>query len=603
MKSIRVLFPALVLNAALLTAAYAAAPPTLPVAASAAAPPASVAERSKQLSALFASMWEENLKENPEFASELGDKRYDDQLADYSVEAVNAHLARGREHIQEIAEIDTTGLSDQEKLSVQLMLNDLINEQEGARFKEWEMPVTQFGGFHSSLPMLVAQLSFDNEADYAHYIARLQQVPRLFSQNMTNMMLGVDDGRVPPAFLLEKMLVQIQALAGQKAEDSPFALPLKSFPKSISAEKQKQITADVLDAINTQVLPSYQRFAKFVAAQYIPHGREDAGVWALPDGDAYYAWRVKQSTTLDKTPAEIHQIGLDEVAKDEAAMLVIAKSLGFADRKAMTDAMKADPKLHPASKEQLLDAYRGYLAGMQAKLPQLFNTLPKAMVTVQQIPDYIAKNQAPAYYEQGSEDGKRPGRVNVNTYDFANRSLADVQVIAYHEGIPGHHLQITIAQELTGLPEFRKQEYYTAYTEGWGLYAEHLGMDLGMYTDPYSNYGHWNADLWRASRLVVDTGVHAEHWTRQQMVDYFHAHTALSDTDINAEVDRYIAMPAQALGYKMGQLKLLELRARAQKALGAKFDIRGFHSVIIDSGAMPLAMVEQRVNEWIASQK
>ncbi len=562
-----------------------------------------MAERSKELSALFAAMWEENLKENPEFASTLGDKRYDDQLTDYSVEAVNAHLARGRARIQELSEIDTTGLSDQEKLSVQLMLNDLINEQEGARFKEWEMPVTQFGGFHSELPMLVAQLSFDNADDYTHYIARLHQVPRVFSQNTTNMMLGVDDGRVPPAFLLEKMLVQVQTLADQKPEESPFALPLKNFPAGISAEKQKQITADVLDAIRTQVLPSYQRFAKFVAAQYIPHGRKDPGVWALPDGDAYYAYKVKLSTTLDKTPAEIHAIGVAEVAKDEAAMLVIAKSLGFADRKALMDAMKADPKLHPASKQQLLDAYSGYLAGMQAKLPQLFGTLPKATVTVQQIPDYIEKNQAPAYYEQGTADGKRPGRVNVNTYDLPSRSLADVQVVAYHEGIPGHHLQISIAQELTGLPEFRKYEYYTAYTEGWGLYAEHLGMDLGMYTDPYSNYGHWNADVWRAARLVVDTGVHNEHWTRQQMVDYMHAHTALSDTDINAEVDRYIAIPAQALGYKMGQLKFLELRAKAQKELGAKFDIKGFHDTIIDAGAMPLDVVEQRVNDWIASKK
>lgn len=563
----------------------------------------SVTQRSKQLSALFAAMWEENLKESPEFASTLGDKRYDDQLSDYSVEAVNAHLARGRAHIQELAGIDVDGLSDQEKLSVELMMNDLINEQEGVRFKEWEMPVTQFGGFHSELPMLVAQLSFDNADDYAHYIARLHQVPRVFSQNMTNMMLGVDDGRVPPAFLLEKMLVQVQTLAGQKAEDSPFALPLKNFPASISAAKQKEITADVLDAIRTQVLPSYQRFAKFVAAQYIPHGRKDPGVWALPDGDAYYAWRVKQSTTLDKTPAEIHAIGVAEVAKDETAMLAIAKSLGFADRKALMDAMKADPKLHPATKEQLLDAFRGYLAGMQAKLPQLFGTLPKATVTVQQIPDYIAKNQAPAYYEQGTADGKRPGRVNVNTYDLPSRSLADVQVVAYHEGIPGHHLQISIAEELTGLPEFRKYEYYTAYTEGWGLYAEHLGMDLGMYTDPYSNYGHWNADIWRAARLVVDTGVHSQHWTRQQMVDYMHAHTALSDTDVNAEVDRYIAIPAQALGYKMGQLKLLELRTKAQKELGAKFDIKGFHDTVIDSGALPLDVVEQRVNVWIASKK
>ncbi|HXB61620.1 MAG TPA: DUF885 domain-containing protein [Acidobacteriaceae bacterium] len=595
--------PALVLGFALLPIAYAAAPPTLPVSAPAPVPLASVAERSKQLSDLFAAMWAENLKDNPEFASTLGIKTYDDQLTDYSVEAINAQLARGRQNIQELSEIDTTGLSDQEKLSVALMLNDLISAQEGARFKEWEMPATQFDSFFADLARLVPQLSFDNEADYTHYIARLRQVPRVFSQNMTNMMLGMDDGRVPPAYLLQKMLVQVQTLANQKPEDSPFALPIKNFPAGISPEKQKQITADVLDAISTQVLPSFQRFAKFVAAQYIPAGRKDPGVWALPDGDAYYAYKVRLSTTLTKTPAEIHQIGLDEVAKDEAAKTEIAHHLGFADTKALDAAMKADPKLHPMSKQQLLDAYSGYLAVMQTKLPQLFGTLPQAKIEVQPIPEYLEKNQAPAYYEQGSEDGKRPGRVNVNTYDFANRYLSDVEVIAYHEGIPGHHLQISIAQELTGLPEFRKQEYYTAYTEGWGLYSEHLGKDIGLYQNPYNDYGRLNADEWRAARLVVDTGVHSEHWTRQQMVDYLHAHTALSDTDVNAEVDRYIALPAQALGYKMGQLKFLELRAKAQKELGAKFDIRGFHDTIIDAGAMPLDMVEQRVDAWIAANK
>jgi len=570
--------------------------------AQAAATP-SVAERSKELSALFASMWEENLKENPEFASTLGDKRYDDKLTDYSVEAINGHLARARRHIEELSAIDTTGLSDQEKLSVALMLNDLVNEQEGARFKEWEMPVTQFDGFDIDLPRTVSQWNFDNAADYEHYVARLHEVPRVFSQNMTNMMLGMDDGRMPPEFLLEKALKQVQTLAGQKPEDSPFAQPLKNFPAGITAEQQKKLTADVLDAITTQVLPSYQRFAKFLSAQYVAKGRKDPGVWALPDGDAYYAWKVKMSTTTNKTPDAIHQIGLDEVAKDEAAMQAIAKRLGFADRAAMEAAIKADPKLHPTSAAQLLDAYRGYLAGMQAKLPQLFGTLPKAGVEVQQIPDYMAKAQAPAYYEQGTPDGKRPGRVNVNTYDLANRTLPAVEVIAYHEGIPGHHLQISIAQEMTGLPTFRTQEYYTAYTEGWGLYSEHLGKDVGLYQNPYNDFERLNADMWRASRLVVDTGVHHDHWTRQQMVDYFHAHTALSDTDLNNEIDRYIALPAQALGYKMGQLKFLELRAKAQKELGAKFDIKGFHDVIIDGGAMPLDMVEQRVDSWIASKK
>jgi len=597
----RILVPTLA--AALLCSSAIAQTPGAPAATTASNAASTPAQRSKALADFFAAAWEQNLKENPEFASTLGDKRYDDQLTDYSVEAINAHLALGRSQIAELSQIDTTGLSQQEQLSAELFMRSLVDEQEGARFKEWQMPETQFDGPHLDMPRLVSQLSFDTAADYTHYIARLRQFPKLDAQVTTDMMLGMDDGRIPPAMLLEKLLPQIQAIANTKPEDSTFAQPLKSFPASVTAAQQKQITADLLDTIRTSVLPTYVRFAKFLSAQYIAHGRKDPGVWALPDGDAYYAYRVRQSTTLSKTPAEIHQLGLDQVAADEKRMAAIAKSLGFADVKTMYAAMQTNPKLHPATKDQLLDAYRGYLTDMKPRLPQLFGTLPKAPLEVIPIPAYMEKNQAPAYYEQGTADGKRPGRVNVNTYDLDHRLLGDVQVIAYHEGIPGHHLQISISQELTGLPTFRKYEYYTAYTEGWGLYSEHLGEDLGLYKDPYCEFGYLNADMWRSVRLVVDTGVHSMHWTRQQMVDYFKAHTTLSDQDVSAEVDRYIAWPAQALGYKMGQLKLLELRARAQKELGPKFDIRGFHDTVIDSGAVPLDVLEKRVNAWIAAQK
>jgi uncharacterized protein (DUF885 family) len=327
------------------------------------------------------------------------------------------------------------------------------------------------------------------------------------------------------------------------------------------------------------------------------------GVWALPDGDAYYAFRVRQSTTEDKSPAEIHQIGLDEVKRDEAEMLTIVKKLGFQDIKSFSAAMKTNPKLHPTSKEALLADYKGYIAQMQPKLPELFGTLPKAKLEVLPVPEYIEKDQAAAYYNPGSQDGKRPGRVYVNTYNFAERSLAPVEAVSYHEGIPGHHLQISIAQELTGLPEFRKQEYFTAYTEGWGLYSERLGKDVGFYQDPYSDYGRLEADIWRAIRLVVDTGVHSQHWTRQQMVDYFHEHSAIDEPNVQAEVDRYIAWPGQALGYKMGQLKILELREKAKKALGPKFDIRQFHDVVLDSAALPMDILEKQVDAWIASKQ
>jgi uncharacterized protein (DUF885 family) len=563
----------------------------------------SVAQRSKDLSKLFAEIWEDRLKHSPEFASFLGDKRYNDQLSDYSIQEVNASLARGRAFIQRLSEIDTTGLPEQERLSAELMLRSLIDDQEGAKFKEWQMPINQFSGFHTDLPNLVNDLQFETVKDYDDYVARLKKVPTAFSQITTNMELGIDEGRVPPQYLLEKVVVQTQTLADQKPAESPFAMPLKKFPTTISAADQKRISEELMDVIGTQVLPAYQRFAKFLKVEYVPKGRKDPGAWALPDGDAYYAYRIRQSTTLNKSAAEIHQIGLDEVKRDEAEMLAIVNKLGFADMKSFSAALKANPKLHPTSKDALLDAYKSNIAQMEPKLPGLFGTLPKAKLEVVPVPPYIEKDQAAAYYNPGSQDGKRPGRVYVNTYNFADRSLAPVEAVSYHEGVPGHHLQISIAQELTGLPEFRKQSYYTAYTEGWGLYSERLGKEIGFYQDPYSDYGRLEADIWRAIRLVVDTGVHSKHWTRQQMVDYFREHSAIDETNIQAEVDRYIAWPGQALGYKMGQLKLLELKQKAQTALGPKFDIRAFHDVILDSGALPLDVLERRVDDWIAAQK
>jgi uncharacterized protein (DUF885 family) len=588
-----------------LFAAAVAFPQTLPQQPSTPAASSSfpVVQRVKALNTVFSDYWEQQLKDSPEFASTLGDKRYDDQLSDYSVAGYNARLEHDRAFLDRLGAIDTAGLPEQEQLSKDLLVRKLVDEQEEARFKPWEMPVSQFRGLHLELPQLVPQLSFDTADDYDHYITRLGKVPTAFAQVTDDMMTGMDDNREPPKYLLEKALIQVNTLAQQKPEDSPFALPLKKFPASIQPAQQAEIRQQVLKAIATQVLPAYARFGRFVSAQYIPHGRMEPGIWSLPDGDAYYKFLARQSTTTDMTPEQIHKIGEQQVADDEAQMLVIAKKLGFADLKALRDSIPHNPKLHPASPEALIAVYRGYLDGMKPKLPQLFGRLPKAPLEIEQVPAYMAKNQAPAYYQHGTPDGKRPGIFFVNTYDYEQRSLTMPEDIAYHEGLPGHHLQISIAQELTGIPEFRKHNYYTAYTEGWGLYAERLGKDVGFYTDPYSDYGRLEGDIWRAIRLVVDTGVHSEHWNRQQMVDYFHAHSSIAETDVQAEVDRYIAIPSQALGYKVGQLKFLELRAKAQQALGPKFDIRGFHDTILDSGALPLDVVEQRVNAWIASQQ
>jgi uncharacterized protein (DUF885 family) len=559
--------------------------------------------RVKTLNTIFSDYWEDRLKHEPEFASSIGDTRYNDQLSDYSVQAYNDSLARGRAFLTQLAEVDTTGMSTDEQLSKDLLVRQLIQNQQEARFRPWEMPVTQFDGLQVALPQLVPQLTFNTVKDYDDYIARLKKVPVAFQQITDDMSIGMDDHREPPAYLMEKVLEQVNTLASQKPADGPFGLPLKKFPASISATQQARIKEELFAVIASQVTPAYVRFGKFLKSQYIPNGRSDPGIWSLPDGDAYYRFLVKQSTTTDLTPDQIHQIGLDQVKQDEEQILAIAHKLGFADIKALQNAAANNPKLFPTSKDQLLDAYRGYLDRMRPKLPQLFGRLPKAPLVVAPVPDYEEKDQAAAYYEHGTPDGSRPGTVFVNTYKFETRPLTNVESIAYHEGLPGHHLQISIAQELSGVPEFRKYLDYTAYTEGWGLYAEQLGKDVGFYQDPYSDFGRLEDDIWRAVRLVVDTGVHSKHWTREQMVDYFHQHSGIAETDVQAEVDRYIAWPSQALGYKVGQLKLLELRAKAQQALGDRFKLSAFHDQVIDSGALPLDTLGERIDSWIAQQK
>ena len=563
----------------------------------------SLEDRRKALNDLFHDYWEDRLKHEPEFASVIGDKRYNDQTSDYSVAAVNDQLAREQNFLLSLASIDPTGFTDQEKTSQELLIRTFELDEEAAEFKEWEIPVDQMGGIYRDYPDLAAELSFATVKDYDDWIARLHALPTAFRQVTENMSIGMEDGRVPPKYLLQKALDQVKQLANQKPEDSPLALPLKNFPAAISATDQQRIKTEMLDAIAKEDLPAYLRLARFLEVSYVPAGRTKPGIDTLPDGKKYYQFLIKRTTTTDLTADQIHQIGLDEVAKDEAAMLAIAQKLGFPDLKSFRESLKTNPKLHPASAEALLDAYRGYLKPMQAKLPELFSTLPKAPFEVVPVPDYLAKNSPPAYYQPGTPDGSRPGRLFIDTYNATERNLYAVEVIAYHEGIPGHHLQISIAQELTGVPEFRKFTRYTAYAEGWGLYAERLGKDAGFYQDPYSEYGRLEADIWRAIRLVVDTGVHSEGWTRDQMVQYFHEHSNVDETSVQAEVDRYIAWPSQALAYKIGVMKILELRDRAQKALGAKFDIRAFHDQVLDAGALPLDVLEQRIDAWIAARR
>jgi uncharacterized protein (DUF885 family) len=565
--------------------------------------PVSAEANRKALNALFEDYWQDKLKHDPEFASTLGDKRYNDQIDDYSVKAYNDGLAREENFLMQLAAIDPAGLTGEERTSRDLLLRKFAEDLEAARFKEWEMPLNQMDGIHTTYPRLVAELSFTSIKDYDDWIARLHAIPAAFDQVTTNMSIGMEDHRVPPKILLAKALDQVKQLANQKPEDSPLALPLKSFPASIKPAEQERIKAEMLAAIQKEVLPAYLRLARFLEVSYIPAGRDEPGLSALPDGAKYYQFHIRRTTTTDLTADQIHQIGIDEVKRDETEMLAIAQKLGFADLKSFRASLKSNPKLHPASREELLAAYRGYLTPMQAKLPQLFGRLPKAPFEVVSVPDYLEKTSAPAYYEPGAPDGSRPGRLFVDTYHATDRNLYGTEAIAYHEGLPGHHLQISIAQEQEGVPTFRKHEFYMAYAEGWGLYSERLGKDVGFYQDPYSDYGRLEADIWRAIRLVVDTGVHSRHWTRQQMVDYIHDHSNIDETSIQAEVDRYIAWPSQALSYKIGQLKILELRDRAKKALGDQFDLRAFHDQVIDSGALPLDVLSDRIDAWIASQK
>ena len=410
------------------------------------------------------------------------------------------------------------------------------------------MPVNQQYGVHLELPQLVSILSFDSVKDYEDYISRLNKMPRLLEQNIVQMQKGVADRLMPPRFLLEKIVEQANGIASQTPGDSPFAQPFKNFPKSISEAEQARLREQGIAAIRDAVLPAYARFAKFVRDDYVPHGRTEAGVWSLPDGDNYYAYLVKLSTTTDLSPEQIHQMGLAQVQEIEERMKEVATQLGYKDLKSFNAAIAVDPKLHAHSRQQILDLYKKYIDQMYPKRPELFGRLPKAKLEVMPVEEFREK------------------------------------------GLPE-------------LPPFRKNEYYTAYTEGWALYAERLGKEVGFYQDPYSYYGHLQDDMLRAIRLVVDTGLHYKHWTRQQVVDFFHEHSPEDEVSVQSETDRYIADPAQALGYKIGQLEILELRQYAKDQLGDKFEIRAFHDELLNGGALPMDVLKERMQEWVEIQK
>ena len=571
-----------------------------PVAAS--TPPApDLAARRKALNDLLAEQWEYTLKTSPEYASILGDKRYNDQLSDVSLKAVMDDLEMTRKFLARFEAIDTSGFPEQEKLNKALMVRDLKQQLDFAPFKEWEMPVNQMSGPHLQMAQLVALLAFTSVKDYEDYIARLRKFPKVLDDTMDHMRHGMADRLMPPRFLLEKVANQADEIVTADAEKSPFAQPLQKFPDSIGEADRKRLHEQTIAAIRESINPAYSKFAKFVREEYAPKGRMEAGIWSLPDGPARYAAMVNRSTTSNLTPEEIHQLGLKQVADLESQMMAIAQKLDYKDLKTLNADIEKDPKLHAHSRQQILDLYRTYTDTMWAQLPTTFGRLPKAKLEVMPIEEFREK-QAATHYNQGTPDGSRPGHVMVNTGDFEHRKLISIESTAYHEGVPGHHMQISIAQELPELPPFRQQEFYGAYIEGWALYCEKLGKEMGFFKDPYSDYGRLQDEMLRAIRLVVDTGFHYKHWTRQQVVDYFHAHSAIDEPDVQSETDRYIAWPAQALSYKIGQLKILELRERSRKQLGDKFDLRAFHDQLLGAGALPLNVLESRMDEWVVAQ-
>ena len=564
---------------------------------------ADVASRVKALNALLAEQWQHTLQSQPEFATTIGDLRYNDRWSNASLAHVAAEHKVAEDFLKRFEAIDTSGFSDNDKLNQQLMVRQLKEGLRSDDLKLYEMPLDQMSGVHLALAGFVSSIPFDNTKEYEDYLARLKAVPKLFDQVTAVAQQGMQDKMMPPKYLLEKVVTQIDSIDKSAGMDSVFAEPLKHFPKSVSAADQKRLHDAILAAIEDDVRPAYRKLGEFVAKDYVPHGRAEPGIWNLPNGDEIYRFDIKLMTTTDETPDEIHALGLSEVKRIEGLMTQIAKSQGFADLASFRASLKTNPKTHATSREDILNRYRGYLAQMQPELPKFFGLLPKTKVVVVPVEAFREKEAPAAEYHQGTPDGSRPGQIFVNTGDFANRSVLTIETTAYHEGIPGHHLQISIAQTLPALPPFRQQGGYTAYIEGWALYAEQLGKELGFYKDPLSYYGHLSDELLRADRLVLDTGVHDKHWTRQQMVDFFHAHSSEDEPDVQAETDRYITWPGQALAYKTGELKILELRTRAKQALGDQFDIRAFHDEILNGGALPLDVLESRVNDWIAAVK
>jgi uncharacterized protein (DUF885 family) len=560
--------------------------------------PTSVASRVAAQNALFDESWQATLRMNPTLATAVGDYRYNDQLDDYSLAGAAARHQRELADLAGIKAIDSRGFSEQDLISHDLFQRQLQQRVDDYDLKDFEMPLSSAGGggIHANLADLPLSMPFDSVKHYEDYIARLHRLPKAFLQTEDVLRAGVHDRLVPVRFIAEKIPGQAQGVVTA----NPFILPLKKFPASFSDADKKRLTDEITSTVNNEVFPAYKQFAAFVASDYIPHCRTALSINSLGGGTRRYQAALRRFTTTELTAAQIHEIGLKEVDRINGEMAALAKANGYTDLARFRDHVEKDPKYQPASAEAIVEDFRKYIAQMEPRLPELFNLLPKTAVTVEPIPPFQAS--AATHYQGGTPDGKRPGRVSVAVSDATHRSFINDEAVAYHEGVPGHHLQITIQQSLADLPEFRKHVGNSAYTEGWGLYAEELGKEIGFYQDPGSDYGRLRSELFRAVRLVVDTGIHDMGWSRDQVVDYMRSSHAVDEPTIQAETDRYISGPGQACSYKLGQLKIRELRERAKEQLGSKFDLKTFHDEILSGGSLPLDVLDARIDRWVKAQ-
>ena len=556
----------------------------------------SVAARLATQNALFKDQYEDDMRSSPESETARGDYQDNALLDDYSLAASMKQNAVDRAYRAKLEAISTEGFAEQDRISHDLLLHVLDNRIADYELKDYEMPISQMQGIHNSLADLPNSVPLDTVKHYEDYIARLHQIPHAFEQTIEVLRQGERDGLMPVRMLLEQIPAQCE---GAMAED-PFLAPTKKFPASISGEDQKRLTEEIVRAVNSEVLPAYRRFAEFIAKDYAPHGRTSIGLNGFPDGARRYQQAIREQTTTNMSPAEIHALGLREVERINGLLTLLALKAGYKDLSSFRAALNHDPEYIPKSPDQIVEDFRRYVGQMQPRLPELFRVFPKNPLTVEAVPSSQPGN--PTHYIPGTADGTRPGRVVVATSNYAHRKLLPDETQAYHEGIPGHHLQISIQQRLTGLPEFRLHVINNAYAEGWAVYAEALGKEIGFFQDPASDYGRLSLELMRAVRLVVDTGIHSEGWTREQAVAYFRESGSADEPTIQDEIDRYIAWPAQGLSYKIGQLKILDLRNRARQQLGSRFDIRAFHDEILSGGSLPLDMLEARVDYWIGSQ-